>query len=92
MWKTYRRKQFADENFAREIMQLFSIGLIKMKIDGSPMLDSHENEIPTYSNDDITEYARAWTGFTQQQPRGNVEDRNSSENGIDPMVSLLLSL
>jgi len=85
IWKTYRRKQFADENFAREIMQLFSIGLIKMKTDGSPILDSHGNEIPTYSNDDITEYARAWTGFTQQQPRGNVEDRDTDKNGIDPM-------
>jgi uncharacterized protein (DUF1800 family) len=63
VWKEYGQVQFADENFAREIMQLFSIGLIKLNIDGTPKLDSDGDTIATYNNDDITEYARVWTGF-----------------------------
>ncbi len=82
---TNGQKQYADENFAREIMQLFTIGLLKLNLDGSPLLDNQGNKILTYTNDDITEYARAWTGFTQQAPRGNVEDRDDTKNGIDPM-------
>ena len=62
VWKHEREIQFADENFAREILQLFSVGLVKLNIDGTKELDSDGNVIPTYSNDDITEYARVWTG------------------------------
>ena len=63
VWKEHKQVQFADENFAREIMQLFSIGLIKLNIDGTARLDSTGKPIATYNNDDITEYARVWTGF-----------------------------
>lgn len=52
-----------DENYAREIMQLFSIGLIMRHPDGSLMLDSAGLPIPTYDNTDITELARVMTGF-----------------------------
>lgn len=55
---------FPDENYAREIMQLFTIGLYELNLDGSRKLDSEGNEIPTYTNDQITAYARAFTGFT----------------------------
>lgn len=84
-WKRYRTRQFADENFAREVMQLFSIGLFKMNIDGTPIIDGNGNAYSTYTNADITEYARVWTGFTRQSGRGNVEDRDRSGNSIDPM-------
>jgi uncharacterized protein (DUF1800 family) len=53
-----------DENFAREIMQLFSIGLWELNLDGSRKLDAQGHFIPTYSNTDITELARVFTGFT----------------------------
>jgi hypothetical protein len=43
---------YPDENFAREIMQLFSIGLWKLNPDGSQMLDEYGLPIDTYSNDD----------------------------------------
>ncbi len=62
IWKAHKEVQFADENYAREIMQLFSIGLVKLNIDGTEELDSNGNTIATYTNDDITEYARVWTG------------------------------
>lgn len=59
----YSRNTFPDENYAREIMQLFTIGLIKLNLDGTPMLDSEGQEIPTYDNDDIREIAKVFTGL-----------------------------
>ncbi len=54
-----------DENFAREIMQLFSIGLYELNIDGTYKLDATGERIPTYTNDDIRQMARAFTGLTR---------------------------
>ena len=71
--------------FHREVMQLFSIGLIRLHSDGTPVLDSRNETIPTYDNDDIQEYARVWTGFHRQNQRGNVEERGINMNTIDPM-------
>ena len=55
---------FPDENFAREIMQLFAIGLWKLNPDGTRELDGQGQPIPTYDNDDITELARVFTGLS----------------------------
>jgi uncharacterized protein (DUF1800 family) len=63
IWDTQNNLQFADENFAREVMQLFTIGMDRLRIDGTAMLDPTGRKIPVYSNADIVEYARAWTGF-----------------------------
>lgn len=52
-----------DENFAREVMQLFSIGLYQLNIDGSRKLDANGNYIPTYNNNDIREMAKIFTGL-----------------------------
>ncbi|HUR30135.1 MAG TPA: DUF1800 domain-containing protein, partial [Saprospiraceae bacterium] len=52
-----------DENYAREIMQLFSIGLYELNQDGSRKTDSLGNWIPTYTQDDIKELAKVFTGL-----------------------------
>ncbi len=52
-----------DENYAREIMQLFSIGLYELNNDGSRQLDANGDYIPTYDNDDIKELAKVFTGL-----------------------------
>jgi uncharacterized protein (DUF1800 family) len=52
-----------DENYAREIMQLFSIGLYELNIDGSRKLDG-ETFIPTYGQEDIQEFAKIFTGLS----------------------------
>ncbi|MBW8366829.1 MAG: DUF1800 family protein, partial [Arenimonas sp.] len=52
-----------DENFAREVMQLFSIGLVELNLDGTPRLDGSGNTISTYNNEVITNFARAMTGW-----------------------------
>jgi uncharacterized protein (DUF1800 family) len=59
---------FPDENYAREIMQLFSIGLFELNIDGSLQLDNNGDPIPTYSNNEIREFAKIFTGFSYGGP------------------------
>ncbi len=59
---------FPDENFAREVMQLFSIGLFELNVDGTPMLDAGGVPIPTYDNDDIREMAKIFTGLSFTGP------------------------
>ncbi|MCK4494184.1 MAG: DUF1800 domain-containing protein, partial [Methylococcales bacterium] len=51
-----------DENFAREIMQLFSIGLYKLNIDGSLILEGGQ-PVPTYTQSDVEEMSKIWTGW-----------------------------
>jgi len=55
---------FPDENYAREVMQLFSIGLYELNNDGSRKLDGSGNPIPTYDNGDIGEFAKIFTGLS----------------------------
>ncbi|MEO6190109.1 MAG: DUF1800 domain-containing protein [Saprospiraceae bacterium] len=53
-----------DENYAREIMQLFSIGLFELNNDGTIKKDSRGNAIPTYTQKDIQELAKIFTGMS----------------------------
>jgi uncharacterized protein (DUF1800 family) len=53
-----------DENYAREVMQLFSIGLYKLNIDGSNVTDSTGKPIDSYSQEEVTNLARVFTGYT----------------------------
>lgn len=55
-----------DENYAREVMQLFTIGLYELNIDGSKKTDSNGNTIPTYTQVDIEEMSKVFTGLTDQ--------------------------
>ena len=52
-----------DENYAREILQLFSIGLVELNMDGTPKLTGGQ-EVETYDNEDIQGLARVFTGFS----------------------------
>lgn len=62
-----------DENYAREVMQLFTIGLYRLNGDGSQKLDSTGQPIPTYSNTDVMGLAKVFTGFSWNIP-GNDTD------------------
>ncbi len=53
-----------DENFAREIMQLFTIGLHQLNLDGTEKLDGNGKPIETYTNDDVVGLARVFTGWS----------------------------
>jgi uncharacterized protein (DUF1800 family) len=52
-----------DENYAREVMQLFTIGLKELNQDGSPKQDPMGAVIETYTSDTIREYAKVFTGW-----------------------------
>lgn len=54
---------FPDENYAREVMQLFTIGLYELNQDGSQKLDPGGQAISTYDNADIREFAKIFTGL-----------------------------
>ena len=51
-----------DENYAREVMQLFTIGLIERNLDFTPILSGGQ-PIPTYNQNVVTDYAKVFTGF-----------------------------
>jgi uncharacterized protein (DUF1800 family) len=53
-----------DENFAREIMQLFTIGLRELNNDGTLKLGSDGRPVETYDNDDVMALAKVFTGFS----------------------------
>ncbi len=54
----------ANENYAREVLQLFTIGLEQLNPDGTVQVDGSGNPIPTYTQDTITNFARVFTGWT----------------------------
>ena len=57
-----------DENYAREMMQLFSIGLVQLNLDGSVRTDAAGQPIPTYNQDVIEGFARVFTGWKWDCP------------------------
>ena len=57
-----------DENFAREVMQLFSIGLVQLNPDGSPKLNLDGKPIETYGPKDIAGLAKVFTGWSWDGP------------------------
>ena len=76
---------YPDENFAREIMELFSIGLHNLDEYGTTIKDEVGNAMPSYDNHDIMSFARAWTGFRRSPMRSNIEQRMGIANYVDPM-------
>ena len=84
VWENEGNLEYADENFAREVMQLFSTGLVQLTMGGVPVMGPNGVPSHVYSNNDIVEYARVWTGFESQGLRGNQEG-GVLYNRIDPM-------
>ena len=75
----------ADENYAREVMQLFTIGLNKLKLDGTEQLDGNGKPIPTYGLSDVTNLARVFTGYDLDNAQGknsvDIIDANNRVTG-----------
>ena len=78
----------ANENYARELMQLFSIGTSLLNDDGSPVLDSSGNPIPTYTQDMVQAFARAFTGWTYPTQPGMTTATHNPEYWNGPMVAV----
>lgn len=73
------------QNFARELLQLFSVGLHLLNDDGTVKTDLTGHELRTYTNRDISEYAKVFVGLNKQPNRGNIEGVSFSQNEIDPL-------
>jgi uncharacterized protein (DUF1800 family) len=52
-----------DENYSREVMQLFTIGLYKLNLDGTEQTDANGKKLESYTQDDVTNLARVFTGY-----------------------------
>jgi uncharacterized protein (DUF1800 family) len=69
----------ANENYPREVMQLFSMGLWKLNQDGSQQLDGQGNPLPSYDQTDVKQMALALTGWTYGNPN-NTPPQNQNWN------------
>jgi uncharacterized protein (DUF1800 family) len=74
-----------NENYARELMQLFSIGVLKLNTDGTPIRDAQGRFVETYTQRDVEELARVLTGWTYDPNPPNRPNRNYG-NWDKPMV------
>ena len=75
----------ANENYAREILQLFSIGLDTLNQDGTPQRDAFGTPIPTYSQATITQFAKVFTGWTYATLPGAVGQKHNPPYFQAPM-------
>ncbi len=81
-WLTYMRNRkgdprtgrMPDENYAREILQLFSVGLVELNDDGTPRLDGSGQPIEIFDNDDIIGLAKVFTGLSYKGEAFNRRD------------------
>lgn len=81
-----------NENYAREILQLFSIGLYELHPDGTLHLDADNQPIPTYDQEVVKAFARAFTGWTfgnqnQRDPRRFFRPQRNYRIPMEPWES-----
>jgi uncharacterized protein (DUF1800 family) len=67
----------ANENYGRELMQLFTLGLTQLNPDGSPVLDANSNPVPTYNQAEVTNMAKVLTGWTYATAPGAKAQTNN---------------
>jgi len=77
----------ANENYARELMQLFTIGLFMLNQDGTLQLDANHNPIPTYDQTTIQNFAKIYTGWTYATKAGATPQKHNPVNYGGPMVA-----
>jgi uncharacterized protein (DUF1800 family) len=76
-----------NENYAREIMQLFSIGVDTLNQDGTPVLDAQGNRVPSYDQTTIANLARIFTGWDLAASKPwSVDNTVTVINYLDPMI------
>lgn len=67
----------ANENYARELMQLFTLGLTQLQPNGAPVVDQSNNPVPTYTQAIVTQLAKAMTGWTYPTAPGATAKTNN---------------
>ena len=63
-----------DENYARELMQLFTVGLLQLNLDGSAKRNANGQALETYVQDDVSQLARVFTGWDVDTAAGSIDD------------------
>jgi uncharacterized protein (DUF1800 family) len=79
----------ADENYAREVMQLFSIGLVQLEQDGTVRLDAQGQPIPTYDQAVVENLARILTGWNYAGAATFQSAKRSNQAEMVPMQAYL---
>jgi len=74
-----------DENYAREVMQLFTIGLVELENDGSVKTDQHGEPIPTYDQDVVKGFAKVYTGWNYAGASSFSTANQTDDNQVVPM-------
>lgn len=67
-----------DENYAREVMQLFTIGVVRLNIDGTTILDSNGQQAESYTLSDVSNLARVFTGYQTDETEGTFTNPGTS--------------
>ncbi len=82
--------QHANENWAREMLQLFSIGLVKLSNDGTVQVDSSGTPVPTYTETQVQAFADTFTGWTYATSTGGSPTNfpNNTANYYSPMAAV----
>ena len=81
-----RRNRKPDENYARELLQLFTVGLVELNPDGTPVLGSDGRPKEIYDNTDITGLARVFTGLDLEgldRRQGGVDRIGDRDTGLE---------
>ncbi len=78
----------ANENYSRELMQLFTLGLDQLNPDGSPVLDANRNPVPTYDQAEVTSQAKMLTGWTFATAPGATPKNNNPANYYGQMIAV----
>jgi uncharacterized protein (DUF1800 family) len=79
-------KSQLNENYGRELMQLFSVGLVQLNMDGTPKRDASGKVLETYTQKDVIEITRALTGWRfVPNPTDLISNRNFANYG-KPMI------
>ncbi len=75
-----------NENYAREILQLFSVGLSQLNPDGTPQVDGNGIPLPTYTQDTIIGFAHVFTGWAYPTKAGQTASFYNGEYYGGPMI------
>lgn len=79
-----------DENYAREVMQLMTIGLYQLNPDGTVKTDGSGRPIPTYTADDISGLARVFTGYSYYNPNPTLATFRGGGKHVDATVRSMI--
>lgn len=78
----------ANENYARELMQLFTLGLVQLNPNGSAVLDASKNPVPTYNQAVVTQLAKVLTGWTYPLTPGATAKNNNPAYYLGSMYAV----